>query len=93
MNYESIIVDARRLLSEARKAELEKSGKDINKNNYVWVLNPNTWDEIIQMWRMVSKDGILISDGTIFGIDYRFGDLPDGVIILQKRGVKDENIN
>lgn len=87
MNYESIILDARRLLSEIRKAELEKSGKHINKNNYVWVLNPNTWNEIIQMWGMVSKDGILISDGTIFGINYRFGDLPDGVIILQKRGI------
>lgn len=87
MNYESLIVDARRLLSEIRKAELEKSGKDINKNNYVWVLNPNTWDEIIKMCGMVSKDGILINDGTIFGINYRFGDLPDGVIILQKRGI------
>lgn len=87
MNYENIIVDARRLLSEIRKSELEKSGKDINKNNYVWVLNPNTWDEIIKTWGMVSKDGILISDGTIFGINYRFGDLPDGVIILQKRGI------
>lgn len=87
MNYESLIVDARRLLSEIRKAELEKSGKDINKNNYVWVLNPNTWDEIIKMWGMVSKDGILVNDGTIFGINYRFGDLPDGVIILQKSGI------
>ena len=87
MNYESLIIDARRLLSEVRKAELEKSVKDINKNNYVWVLNPNTWDEIIKMWGMVSKDGILITDGTSFGIKYRFGDLPDGVIILQKRGI------
>lgn len=87
MNYESLIVDARRLLSETRKAELEKSGKDINKNNYVWVLNPNTWDEIIKMWGMVSKDGILMNDGTIFGINYRFGDLPDGVIILHKKGI------
>jgi len=90
MNYESLIVDARRLLSEIRKAELEKSGKDINKNNYVWVLNPNTWDEIIKMLEMVSKDGILINDGTIFGINYRFGDLPDGVIILQKRGYNEK---
>lgn len=87
MNYESLIVDARRRLSEIRKAEIEKSGKDINKKKYVWVLNPNTWGEIMKMWGMVSKDGILINDGTIFGINYRFGDLPDGVIILQKRGI------
>lgn len=86
MNYESIIVDARRLLSEVRKLKMEQSGKDIDKDNYIWLLNPNTWDEIVKTWEMVAKNKKMINESNIFGINYRFADLPDGIIILQEKG-------
>lgn len=86
MNYESLIVDARRLLSEVRKVKMEQSEKDIDKDNYIWLLNPNTWDEIVKTWEMVAKNKKMINENNIFGINYRFADLPDGIIILQEKG-------
>lgn len=38
MNCESIILDAHRLLSEIRKAELERSGKLIDKKKFRWIM-------------------------------------------------------
>lgn len=86
MDYESLIVDARRLLSEVRKVKMEQSEKDIDKDNYIWLLNPNTWDEIVKTWEMVAKNKKMINENNIFGINYRFADLPDGIIILQEKG-------
>lgn len=55
MEYETKIAEARDLLINVQRMELEKTGKPINKSKFKWIMSQKTFDGITEVFCKVSN--------------------------------------
>lgn len=55
MEYETKIAEARDLLINVQRRELEKTGKQINKSKFKWIMSQKTFDGITEVFCKVGN--------------------------------------
>lgn len=55
MEYETKIAEARDLLINVQRMELEKTGKPINKSKFKWIMSQKTFDGIAEVFCKVGN--------------------------------------